>query len=248
MASTNETGHHKNVANFSTLISKCNGYGATYNPSNAALSIASLTTLQSSAQKVIDNLNQSLSAFNNALAARTLVFKPLDKFITRVLSSLKSMNPSAKTIDNVITITRKLKGQRASAKLTDDELKTFKEAGKEITQVSASQLSFDSKINNLSKLISQLSAIKEYKPNEKELQVESLTAFLEDLKIKNKAAVESEIPVSNARIARNEILYKAEVGLVDIALSVKNYVKSIFGATSPQYKLISSLEFKRYKI
>jgi hypothetical protein len=248
MASTNETGHHKNVANFSTLISKCNGYGASYNPSNAALSIASLNTLHTNAIGVINKVNQSLPAYNNALSARTAVFKPLNKIITRILNSLKSMSPTAKTTENVITITRKLKGQRASAKLTEDELKTLKEAGKEVTQISTSQLSFDSKIDNLSKLINQLAAIKEYKPNEKELQVEFLTAILEDLKIKNQAAIDSEIPLSNTRIARNEILYKAEVGLVDIASHVKNYVKSLFGATSPQYRLISSLEFKRFKI
>lgn len=33
MASTSETGHAKNVANFSTLISFCTAYGTKYNPS-----------------------------------------------------------------------------------------------------------------------------------------------------------------------------------------------------------------------
>ena len=36
MPSTSETGHAKNVANFEDLISFCNGYGATYNPSKDA--------------------------------------------------------------------------------------------------------------------------------------------------------------------------------------------------------------------
>ena len=39
MASNSETGHAKNVANFEDLISFCNGYGATYNPSKEALTI-----------------------------------------------------------------------------------------------------------------------------------------------------------------------------------------------------------------
>lgn len=42
MPSTSETGHAKNVANFQDLISFCTGYGATYNPSKAALSVANL--------------------------------------------------------------------------------------------------------------------------------------------------------------------------------------------------------------
>lgn len=37
-----ETGHAKNVANFQDLISFCEGYGATYNPSKEALKIPQL--------------------------------------------------------------------------------------------------------------------------------------------------------------------------------------------------------------
>ena len=44
MASTTETGHAKNVATFEDLISFCTGYGATYNPSKAALKLPALTT------------------------------------------------------------------------------------------------------------------------------------------------------------------------------------------------------------
>jgi hypothetical protein len=39
-----ETGHAKNVATFEDLISFCTGYGATYNPSKAALKLPALTT------------------------------------------------------------------------------------------------------------------------------------------------------------------------------------------------------------
>ena len=45
-------------------------------------------------------------------------------------------------------------------------------------------------------------------------------------------------PLSNARISRNDILYKANTGLVDIALDTKTYIKSLYGATSPQYKQV----------
>jgi len=44
MASTSETGHAKNVANFEVLISFCSGYGASYSPSKNALKIPQLQT------------------------------------------------------------------------------------------------------------------------------------------------------------------------------------------------------------
>ena len=48
MASNSETGHAKNVANFEDLISFCTGYGATYNPSKAAIQLAASVAAGSS--------------------------------------------------------------------------------------------------------------------------------------------------------------------------------------------------------
>ena len=45
-------------------------------------------------------------------------------------------------------------------------------------------------------------------------------------------------------IDRNQTLYNPLSGLVKVAKEVKLYIKSVFGATSPQYKQISDLEFK----
>jgi hypothetical protein len=42
MASTSETGHAKNVANFQDLISFVTSYGATYNPSKNGLKLPQL--------------------------------------------------------------------------------------------------------------------------------------------------------------------------------------------------------------
>ena len=57
MASTSETGHAKNVANFETLISFCAGYGATYNPSKANLKVPALQTQLASCKANIASSN-----------------------------------------------------------------------------------------------------------------------------------------------------------------------------------------------
>ena len=59
-----------------------------------------------------------------------------------------------------------------------------------------------------------------------------------------RSVLAATVPLSNARIARNEVLYKEKTGLVDTAFDVKVYIKSLFGASSPQYKQISKLAFK----
>ena len=61
----------------------------------------------------------------------------------------------------------------------------------------------------------------------------------------NTDVVDMAVPLSNSRIARNDVLYTDDTGICDVAALVKKYVKSVYGATSPQYAQVSGLEFKR---
>ena len=47
MASTSETGHAKNVANFQNLIAFVTGYGATYNPSKKCFKATATNSIKS---------------------------------------------------------------------------------------------------------------------------------------------------------------------------------------------------------
>jgi len=49
------------------------------------------------------------------------------------------------------------------------------------------------------------------------------------------------------RITRDEVLYADGTGLVELAGLVKKYVKSLYGADSPQYEQTSGLEFSRVR-
>lgn len=51
---------------------------------------------------------------------------------------------------------------------------------------------------------------------------------------------------SHTTYTRNVLLYKEITGITDVANAVKVYIKSVFGATSPQYKQVSSLKFTNY--
>jgi len=105
-------------------------------------------------------------------------------------------------------------------------------------------MGYDNRVENLYKLLMLLNSIPQYNPNEEELKISTLTALYEDLKAKNTAVVETTTPLSNSRIARNDVMYKPLSGLVDIAFDSKVYIKSVFGPSSPQYKQVSKLEFK----
>ena len=246
MASTTEQGHNRNAANFDKLIINCTSYGITYNPNKAALKIVAMQAQATAAKNSLTTVNALTPAYKNAVSARVAAFKPFDKLITRVHNALKASDTTQEVDDSAKTIVRKLQGRRATAKATEEEKKIASDAGKEIVEISTSQMSYDSRLDNFDKLIKLLSSVSQYAPNEVDLKITALTALYTDLKAKNLAVINAETPLNNARIARNDVMYKDNVGLVDVAADVKTYIKSVFGATSPQYKTVSSLKFTKY--
>jgi hypothetical protein len=247
MTSTSETGHAKNVANFDQLISSVSGFGATYNPSRTAIQLSSLQALSASARAALNGVSSAQADYSNAVAAREVKFQPLSKLATRILNAIKATDTTSSVDDNVKTLIRKIQGVKATPKLTGEDKKALAAEGKETKEISSSQLSFDSLLENFNKLIQLLVSIPQYAPNEEELKVITLTAQYNEMKTLNDTVVTTATALSNARIARNEVLYKENTGLVDIAADVKTYIKSLFGTSAPQFKQVSKLEFSPYK-
>ena len=246
MASTSETGHAKNVANFEKLVAETTSFGATFNPSKAALKTAALTTQLTAAESAITAVNSAEPAYKNAISARDAAFSTFGKLITRINNALKASDTTVQVDESAMTLVRKLQGRRATAKKTEEEKKAAAAEGKEVVEISSSQMSYDSRLDNFDKLIKLLTSVTAYAPNEADLKVTALTTLHNDLKAKNTAVLTAETPLSTARIARNDVLYKPNTGIVDTSVDVKSYVKSVYGATSPQYKLISNLKFTSY--
>jgi len=245
MNTNSETGHAKNVANFEQLLLSCTSYGAAYNPGNPALSLESMNTLLSEGKQCMGSIHTAQAGLSNAHVARDVAFKPFSKLATRIANAVRSSASSTQTDAQVIAIVRKLQGRRAAPKMTEEEKQAASAEGKEVVKISSSQMSFINRIDNFNKLIELLKSIPEYTPNESDLTVASLTAYHQDLMIKNQAVVNAEISVSKLRITRNELLYKETTGMVDVSAAVKTYIKSVFGATSPQHRQVSALKFVR---
>lgn len=254
MASTSETGHAKNVANFEDLISFVTGYGAAYNPSKNSIKLAQLNTLFTSAKNSLTATNTALIPFNNAVNAREIAFAPLSKLITRIFNGLDATDASVSVVKDAKTIARKIQGKQATPKnvITPPTVNsTNTSATPAITNdtisISASQMSFDSRIENFSKLITLLTNEPLYIPNEVDLKLPALNTLLTSFKTTNTAVVNTTTPISNTRINRNKVLYTTTTGLYDIQLEVKKYTKSVFGTTSAEYKQISGIKFTKQR-
>lgn len=245
MASTSETGHAKNVANFEDMISFCTGYGGNYNPSKPAIQLPNLIALHGNAQNAVADVNSANTAFINATNARQIAFNPVKPLATRIVNALDATDASDELVKDAKTLNRKVQGSRKGAGTKPETPPIPPDTATEDKKISVSQQSYDSIIENLGKLGELVLSEPTYTPNEVDLQPATLQTFHNNLKAANTAVINATTAISNARIIRNQILYAPKTGLYDIAQEVKKYVKSVFGATSPQYKQVSKIKFTK---
>mgnify|MGYP001374604408 CR=1 FL=1 len=245
MASTSETGHAKNVANFEDMISFCTGYGGSYNPSKPTIQLPNLMALHTNAQNAVADVNSANTAFINATNARQIAFNPVKPLATRIVNALDATDASDELVKDAKTLNRKVQGSRKGKGTQPETPPTPPDTPTEDKKISVSQQSYDSIIENLGKLGELVLSEPTYTPNEVDLQAATLQIFHNNLKATNTAVINATTAISNARIARNQILYAPKTGLYDIAQEVKKYVKSVFGATSPQYKQVSKIKFTK---
>ncbi|HLN55841.1 MAG TPA: hypothetical protein VK207_07600 [Bacteroidales bacterium] len=239
MPTISETGYAKLIANLRTLIAAALQLLGRYNPSKPAIMIESMQNLAVLCDSAMLNVSNAKAAYKTALDERDKDFSLLNKLTTRVINALKASDSTERIDQDARSIVKKIQGVRSKMKSneSDNSEDTIKEN-------SISQMSYDNRINNFQDLIQLLKGIVSYKPNETELQPESLDKYKNDLIKKNAAVVSAYLALQTARAARNELLFKAGTGLVDIAQDAKAYMKSVFGSTSPEYKQVSKLEFK----
>ena len=243
MASTSEVGHAKNVANFQDLIEFVIGYGETYNPSKNSLKLPQLIALRETAQTKLNDVIAKNTIYNNKVNERMMAFGNLKSLSTRLVNALQTTDATNETINNAKTFNRKMQGKKAST----TQASTDPNAPAPAT-ISTSQQSYDQLIQHLTGLKSVLETEPSYTPNEIELQIATIDSKIEDLSAKNTAVATAYTNISNSRISRNETLYTNENGIYETASEVKKYIKSVFGASSPQYNQVSGIKFNKPRL
>jgi len=239
-----ETGHAKNMANFDELLTVVIGYGTIYKPSKSSILLPALQTLATNARNALAAVNIAAASYHTAVANREVAFSTLGKLCTRILNAIKATDTTEQIDDNAKSLVRKIQGTRAlqPAAIAAEKASTSETVVAKTN--SSSQMGFDTRLDNFDKLIKLLIGITLYAPNEADIKTAALTTLYNDLKAKNTAVVTAAVALSNARIARNDIFYKTNIGLVDLTLDIKNYVRSLYGVGSPQLKQLTKLSFK----
>jgi hypothetical protein len=229
-----ETGHAKNTANFRQIITTCRGYGTTYNPARTELTLTALDAQADVCDAMLDAVRSAVQVEKDAISNRDVVFKDLSKYATRIINALAAFNQPDNVMQDARSLVNKLTGRRSG------KVKTTS-TGAPIKTISVSQMSFDMRIDNFEKVAKLVSSLTNYNPNEVEVQAATITAHVAMLRALNQTAANATNAVENARILRDKALYTDTDSMYNVAANIKNYAKYLFGATSPEFKLISNV-------
>ena len=236
MASTSETGHNKNVANFSSAYQILQEMGTLYNPSNPKIQLTNLDPIRTTLQTVIAELNNKKPVYKNAVSAREIAIEPLSKLMTKALNYAKSLDISTTDKENIASQAKKIRG--------DQKPKSVNPETSETEGISTSQLSYDSRIANLDTFATQLASYPQYEPNETELQIASLQSLHTNLTTLSTAVNTAGNALITARKNRNEVLYSNETNVIQLIKDIKAYLKSLGETGKPYYNAIVKLKFK----
>ena len=240
MPSTSETGHAKNVANLQKLTEQVNVY-TLYNPPVDNLKIANLQTLYTNASAKLTEVEDKRHANKNAITLRQSAFENLKSTTTKIINHLEILGLPKGTIDQAKSLNRTTQGNYKKIENPIEE-------GKETPEtVSTSRQSYTQQAENFGILLQLLFTIPAYNPNEDDLKLTNLNTYKDSLISSTQAVDQTEAELNNKLIERDQILYADGTGLYSIAQNVKKYVKSLYGAGSPEYTNVSNIEFTSRK-
>ncbi len=236
MSQQNETGHARNVANLKKIIEQVTVYSE-YNPPIDNLKKESLNTLYNNALIILSEVEEKRTANKNAIHTRQETFGNLKSTSTRIINQLEILGLTTGVLEQAKSLNRLIHG---SKKKKNDSNSETVETNK---TVSTSRQSYTQLAENFSKLLQLLETIPSYNPNTEALKLKTLKTYYTSLVTTTEAVDKTEAELNTKVIDRNKILYTTNTGLYTIAQNVKRYVKSVYGATSPEYSKVSKIKF-----
>jgi hypothetical protein len=234
-----ESTDEKLMGNFRKLIDRCAAH-PNYAPPNPLHAIAALEAQDSAALASMTGIDVVLAPHKVDINLRQIDYAKVPKRYRRSRNNLISCGATDESIADAETFLRKILGKRKESKAVDNPATPENEAA---AQHSASQLSYESILGNNRGYNEVIRNEPLYTSNEEDLKVSSLDDFCDLLEQRNNAVSASFPPVSQARALRDTLLYNDPHNIVDTALLIKAYAKSM--SDESLYESIKSLEFTR---
>lgn len=217
--------------------------GPDYAPPTSDISASALQTKETVVLPTMISWKQASADEHSMQIDRYNGFHLIPELLIRIVSMMIAYNADAKLISDARSIIRNLRGLRKYEPIS----KTAPDAGSELAKIlkrSVSQRSFVNRVGKLEMLVKILGKITGYNPNEADLKLPALDAFVASLNLLNKNEGMVYKKAQNARAARNKALFDPKTGVVVLGNRAKNYIKSAFGPASSQYAMVKHLIFE----
>lgn len=240
MPSQSEVGHAKNVANLQKLTEQVITF-SNYNPPVDNLKVVNLQALYTTASTKLSEVENKRHANKNAITLRQSTFENLKSTSTKIINHLGILGLPEGTIDQAKSLNRVIQGGQKKTTAPPDE------NGNPAPTVSTSRQSYTQQAENFGILLQLLETIPSYAPNEDDLKLVNLSAYKDSLVSSTQSVDQTEAELNTKLIERDNLLYADGTGLYSIAQNVKKYVKSLYGATSPEYANVSNIQFTSRK-
>ena len=236
-----ESNDGKILSEFFKMIGFCEA-DAGYNPTNPLLLIAAMTAQHTAGVAAVNDIPVKIVPYKVAVNERQQAFEGIAAYAVGIRNIAKASGASKEMLADMLTYTRKLRGSRAGEGIVDDPNTPENEA---LNSHSVSQRSYEAQESHFRNLVELAKVEPTYGPNENEMKISTLDAYIANLAAKNAAVASMFIPLSNARALRDGLLYTNEDSIVAVALLCKAYVRGALGADSTLYQQIKDLEFER---
>jgi hypothetical protein len=238
-----KTSKHNQVGNFEKLVSFTNAQGAVYNPGKASIESAALQTLLTQAQGAMQAAYVSRTAYVNAVNARNQALKTIPKLTTRIIGGLQASGVSEETLESCKMIKRRFHSPSRKADNSPVTVSNGEVPPGEKVRRSKSQSDIESVIANFQQLVTMVTTDALYKPNEADLQAAALNTSITALRDKVKAVSVSRVAMKEANRIVHDLVF-GTTGIYGQALTVKAYIKSLYGFGSSKYKELAQIKFR----
>lgn len=232
--------HVKNAASYSRLVDICTGLGGTYNPGHESLQVVALLAQQKEVRKVLSQVIDAKTNFDNVVNERKQVFRDLRRLTPSILLTLELNGASPEKLADVRAFVHQLLGVSSKRRTQAPA-----EGVAPVSKRSTLQLAYVSQADSFAKLIKAVATEPLYKTNDARLSVASLNETLKQLQTLNDRVSDARVHWSKALIQRNEVMYGSAASMFHSWLTVRAYLRSIFGLNSDQYAQLTALRFTK---
>ncbi|MFH0896097.1 MAG: hypothetical protein V2A54_16815 [Bacteroidota bacterium] len=252
-----ECGHDRNIALLDELLERVIGFGPSYNPGNNDLKVAGLQTMKTTLHTAALNVDNTRALMTDAVNDRQFIYEEIRKRATRIVGEAIACGADEKMKGDLRSILHKLRGARIK-KIEETPVTPTDENTSETTKApesdpapkvrrSVSQQSYDLQVEHLRRLKALIEQIAGYVPNEIDLTIAAIGTLCTNAENATKVAHQTRSNYDNARFMRDKLLYRKVTGALYIAERVRNYVKAVYGGSSPQYVSVMRLHFRKFK-